>query len=451
MKDASPRNILLIIADCARSEKTVLDLPCRTAYTQRSASLPFLDYLRERGTTWTGLCAVSSTTTPNVASMFTGLLPHQHGVREHSHHGLREDVPTVAEILRRHGYHTYAEFTGPLIAAAGLGRGFDHYRYRDRSEYLHAGFQTYLTELLPTLREPWFLCLHLWEAHQPYQNPTPFDSVAYGLTPYDRALSLLDHQLHRMRASWDLERTCIVYCGDHGERLAEDYALNASLKGSDLPLLKTYLEFSTHQSAGFDFEAWFDTLRAKFGEIAARIYAHNVLGHGFHLTEDLIRIPLVIAAASHCAAGQTRQELRSQTALGSTLLDLADIPPAEHALPGGSSLLASVVPRTVYIEANGSGGKQYAARCYLRGARTERWKYWRLEAGEQEHRVLWDLRADPRETVNVLAGHPQTADELDAFVTASLATGVAPAPNPAQANSRQASQIEQKMRELGYL
>ncbi len=456
------KNILLILADCARSEKTVVELPGASPYTRRSAPLPFLDRLRERGTTWTQLCAVSSTTTPNLASLFTGLLPVGHGIVEHSRHSLRAGVRTVAEILREHGYHTYAEFTGPVIPEVGLDRGFDHYRYRDRSEYLHTGFRSYLERFLPVLQEPWFLCLHFWEAHMPYQNPPPFDSTAYGLTAYDRALSLLDHQLHALFDAWDPARTCLLYCGDHGERLVEDYALNAAHGGREQAVLTAFQTLGAASGGGFDYDAWFALARERFGEITARIYAHNVLGHGFQLTEELIRVPLVIMDGDRCRPGAVRDDLASQSDLGATLLDLAGLPPGAW-LPLGRTLLAGPGAGTVYIEANGSGGRQYPARCYLRGARTSRWKYWRLEAPGLTHRVLWDLARDARETRDVLDEQPDVAARLDRFVDASLAAsarataGAARPPDPAkleesgQAESARAARIEQKMRELGYL
>jgi len=455
------KNILLIVLDCARTEKTILDLPAGNSGTRRSATLPLLDVLRSHGTTWTNLSAVSSTTTPNFASMFTGLLPLAHGIHEHSHHSLRQDVFTVAEVLNQHGWHTYAEFTGPLIPEAGLDRGFDHYRYRDRTQYLHTGLSQYLAELLPALREPWFLCLHLWEAHMPYQNPSPFGDPEFGQTPYDRALAAVDHQLAHLLAKWDMSRTTLVYCSDHGERLGEDYALDRSLGGQAFKVLAAYRRFTAGLKGAFDFEDWFVTLREEFGEETARIYAHNVLGHGFHLTEDLIRIPLVIVDAEHCRPGEIKDELRSQLDLGATLLDLAHIPnPASH-LPGGDSLLENRDSEQIYIEANGSGGKQYAARCYLRGARSRRWKYWRLETpdgGKPSLKVLWDLDHDPRETRNVFAEHPNQAAEMDQFVDRCLdeakARAGAAKMNEVKTNEVKTSDaraIEAKMRELGYL
>jgi arylsulfatase A-like enzyme len=460
------KNILLIVVDCARTEKTILDLPGGDSGTRRSAILPLLDLLRGHGTTWTNLSAVSSTTTPNFASMFTGLLPLAHGIQEHSHHSLRPEVTTVAEILRQRGWSTYAECTGPLIPEAGLDRGFDHYRYRDRTEYLHTGLTQHLAELFPTLREPWFLCLHLWEAHMPYQNPAPFDDASFGHTPYDRSLTAVDHQLAHLLARWDMNRTTLVYCSDHGERLVEDYALERALGGQAHEVLAAHQRFCAGLKGAFDFDNWFAVLGAQFGEDTARIFAHNVLGHGFHLTEDLIRIPLVIVDTDRCRPGAVNEELRSQLDLGATLLDLADIPDPGAHLPGGESLLEHADQNRVYIEANGSGGKQYAARCYLRGARSRQWKYWRLETpgcDEPTLKVLWDLENDPRETHNVAADHLEHVDAMDQFVDRCLdgARTCAVAAEPANSTDdqvaappndpAQARAIEEKMRELGYL
>lgn len=443
------KNLLFIVVDCARSEKTIIDIPGASPFTRRSARLSFLDEMRKKGTTWTGLHAVSSTTTPNFASMFTGLLPHEHGIREHSRHTLKGDVTTAAEVLKYHGYHNYMECTGPLIPEAGLSRGFDLYRCRERSEYLHSGFREHLEDLLPSLQEPWFLCLHLWEAHMPYQNPPPFNSEDYGRTSYDRALSLVDHQLGEILKGFDFSSTSLIYTSDHGERLAADYQLNQALKGGEMPVLQAWLKFQTNRRSHIDYDAWFAAARRAIGEVQARIYAHNVMGHGFHLTEEQIRVPLVIVDEERCSPGTLSSDLRSQRDLCSTLLDLAQVPDWEQVFPERPSLLTPSGEDRIYIEANGSGGKKYAARCYLRGARSRQWKYWRIEAEGMEHRVLWDLKQDPRETVNVAAEHPDVVTEMNGFLDSCLDTVAVHAGETADFASRDL--IERKMRELGYL
>jgi arylsulfatase A-like enzyme len=289
------------------------------------------------------------------------------------------------------------------------------------------------------MAEPWFLCLHLWEAHAPYQNPPPFDEPRFGATPHDQALSLVDVHLAELFKESDFSGTSLLYMSDHGERLVEDYLLNQELDGEEWQVLKVHRQFVRQSAGGFDYEAWFGFLSRALGETRARIYAHNVLGHGFHLTEDLIRTPLVIADPD-LDKGRTVEGLRSQKDLHDTLLDLAGCS------PGSDSLLDGTGREKIYIEANGSGGKQFASRCYLRGARTERFKYWRVEAPGEHPAVLWDLREDPRETHNCIEAHPDAARDLDAFVTNSLEQRTEPSSDP-----ENAAAIEAKMRELGYL
>jgi arylsulfatase A-like enzyme len=439
------KNLLLLVVDCARTEKTVADLPLATAATRRSASMPFLDALRARGTTWTHHVAVSSTTTPNFATMFTGLLPREHGIVEHSRHALG-DVATLAEILRARGWHTRAEVTGPLVREAGLGRGFDEYRWRDRSAYLDAGFAKELHDVTARLPSPWLLVAHLWEAHMPYRVPPEFRQPRFGATDYDRALSAADRHLGAALSAVDLGRTSVVWCGDHGERLDADWALARQLGAADAHVADAWRGF---QGDGpLDVDAWFAHASRKLGPVAARIYAHNVLGHGFHLTEDLVRTPLVIVDAERCAPGAVRTELRSQSDLFPTLLDLAGLPPESHGI-AERSFLRAPAKEAVYVEANGSGGRQHAARCYLRGARTARFKYWRLEADGIEHRVLWDLEQDPRETQDASDRFPAEARRLDALVSAWGRRG--PAGAPRGLTEDEEARLASTFRALGYL
>jgi arylsulfatase A-like enzyme len=437
------RNLLWIVVDCARSEKTVIDLPGGDLRTRRSALLPFVDAMRTAGTTWTGLVSVSSTTTPNFGTMLTGLLPVHHGIQEHSRYSLLPDVGTLAEVLSAGGYHTRAEVTGPLIPETGLNRGFHVYRYRDRSSYLHRGFLDEVRALLPTLPEPWFLCLHLWEAHEPYQEPSPFDTEDHGLTSYDRALSFVDHALADLFLPLDLERTVVVYSSDHGERLPCDYERNRALGGDEMQVLEAW---GRHWSDDRDLS--FARVRAELGEVRARIYAHNVVGHGFHLTEDLVRIPLIVAGDRRLEPATIRPELRSQVDLFPTLLDLAGLPAALMEGRGSRSLLEPGSDALVYVEANGSGGKKHASRCYLRGSRSDRFKYWRMEAEGIDHRVLWDLASDPRETRNVAAAHPDVVAEMDRFVDARLAGRRSHLVDRKGAAARA---VEERLRALGYL
>src|SRR6185503_13010058 len=67
-------------------------------------------------------------TLPSHATIFTGLPPALHGVRDNILDKLPDGIPTLAEILKQRGYDTGA-FVGAVVLHSryGLGRGFDRY------------------------------------------------------------------------------------------------------------------------------------------------------------------------------------------------------------------------------------------------------------------------------------------------------------------------------------
>lgn len=443
------KNILLIIVDCARAEKTVVDIPGATGKTRKSARTPFLDVLRERGTTWTNFHSVSSTTTPNLASMFTGKLPVEHGVERLWNYRLDERVRTIAEVMSYHRYHTFAEVTGPLFPHTSLDRGFSGYNYRNDDLYLHTGLLPRIIHHSRYLRKPWFLCVHLWEVHKPYLIPERFRDDRYGLTPYDKVLSMLDHNLMKVFDRSKLDNTAIIYTSDHGERLEADFELNSSLGGQDEKILTAFRKFKADRGNKFNSADWEQLLVNEFGKVEAAIYSGNVLGHSSHLREEMIRIPLVIFDGDKIPAGKVNDNLRSQTDLFETIMDLADIPLVEGDTKREHSLLNSYDEKMIYIEANGCGDQYNVHAPVLRGAKNKRWKYWRIVTDEINHRVLWDLENDPRETVSVIDSHPEVAARMERFVESVVAKRTSrPSSSMDEATSKA---IEERLKSLGYL
>src|SRR4029079_15960984 len=72
-------------------------------------------------------------------------------------------------------------------------------------------------------RAPFFLWLHLYDRHAPYQPPAEYRARAR--TPYDGEIAYADAQLGRfldaLRAQGQLDRTLIAVAGDHGEGLGD--------------------------------------------------------------------------------------------------------------------------------------------------------------------------------------------------------------------------------------
>lgn len=215
MTAASRPNILLIVADCARADKWLGGgRACRT---------PNLDRLAAEGVACSTVIAETACTTPCFAAMLTGAFSFRHGIASVGGYRLVDELPTLPQVLKAHGYHTYFEATGPLLPLAGLARGFDEYNYRIAMEYLHSDWGVNFIERLRGggFRTPWFVALHLWELHLPRQILRPFRGRAHGRSPYERAVSSLDSQLPRLRAAAG-PNTLLLFTGDHGEKTAAE-------------------------------------------------------------------------------------------------------------------------------------------------------------------------------------------------------------------------------------
>lgn len=107
-----PRNIILMIADSLRYD-TVYDAGIGMPYVQKCA------------TQFTEMRSGGCWTLPATASLFTGMLPHEHGATAQTR-SIRSDVPTLAEQMKAAGYKTY-QVTANVATTNifGLDRGFD--------------------------------------------------------------------------------------------------------------------------------------------------------------------------------------------------------------------------------------------------------------------------------------------------------------------------------------
>jgi arylsulfatase A-like enzyme len=261
-------DVVLIVLDTVRADHLA-------PYGHSRVTTPRLDaFARRHAVRYVNARSTSSWTLPSHASLFTGLMPAQHGAT-HPREGdvperrvesaalpaqaLRPDVPTLATILRAHGYRTGAVLANSayLDARFGLARGFEHYDARPGGfvkDYLplvqlaggplRAGHLLYrdaqtITDLALAWIDdadgrPFFLAVNYMDAHSPYLPPPPFDELfgppardplelAYHerREQYDRSLAYLDSELSRLLERLDLEHALVVITSDHGESLGD--------------------------------------------------------------------------------------------------------------------------------------------------------------------------------------------------------------------------------------
>ncbi|MFZ5480252.1 MAG: sulfatase-like hydrolase/transferase [Myxococcota bacterium] len=225
----APRpNVLLVTLDTTRADAI-------GAYGGRDAGTPVLDQLAARGARFTRAYTVTPLTIPAHSSLFTGLFPPRHGVRDNGDFFLGDDATTLAEVLRGQGYATMASVGAEVTSHHwGFAQGFDAYfddmgatTTENRWRVERPGDRV-VDDALGWLGErkgadaPWFAWVHLFDAHHPYEPPAPFDVMFEG-RPYYGEVAFADAQVGRLieaiEAMGATGRTLVVVTGDHGEGL----------------------------------------------------------------------------------------------------------------------------------------------------------------------------------------------------------------------------------------
>ncbi len=219
--------IVLISVDTLRADR----LP---AYGYDGVETPAIDRLAADGVLFERAWTHVNVTLPSHASVFTGLLPHEHGVRDNAGYRLRETVPTLAAELRSHGYATGGFVSSYVLrGGTGIGRGFEVWdddiafeTRRELGQLQRSGDVTLAaaSEWLGSVAgSPFFLFMHLYEPHAPYSPPPPFDSRHDD--PYDGEVAAADavvgKLIERLENLGVYDEAVVILISDHGEGLMD--------------------------------------------------------------------------------------------------------------------------------------------------------------------------------------------------------------------------------------
>ena len=226
-KEETKQNFLLITIDTLRADR----LSC---YGSQYPKTPNIDKLAGRGVLFSRAFANTSTTLPSHANILLGTTPNHHGVHENLNFVVREELLTLAEHLKNNGYSTGA-FVGAyaLDSRFGLSQGFDF--YDDKYSRLHSVNLVSLERKAEAVIEaalewlkgrisPWFLWVHCWDPHSPYDPPEPF-KTQYKDHLYEGEVAYVDLILGNLFAYMKennlFDSTLIIFTGDHGESLGQ--------------------------------------------------------------------------------------------------------------------------------------------------------------------------------------------------------------------------------------
>jgi arylsulfatase A-like enzyme len=239
-----PPNIVIILVDTLRPSYLGL-------YGHEPETAPFLARMSLESAVFERAISTSSWTAPSVASLFTSLYPHDHGVilgaflrramarTEGSADGpasmpvdsIADSVATLPELMKRAGYSTFGIATNWNVSEEfGFGRGFDRFEnIGDKPlDKVYDLVQTWQPEI--TNAPPYFLYLHLMDPHRPYRKNPPYFEQYAPLFPADPSraqylseVTFTDIWLEKLFAMLELEKnnSLVVFLSDHGEEFGD--------------------------------------------------------------------------------------------------------------------------------------------------------------------------------------------------------------------------------------
>ena len=176
------------------------------AYGAAGTSRPALDALAADGVVFDHAYAHSALTLPSQASILTGQLPFEHGVRDDAGFAIADASRTLAELMRNRGFATGAAVSSFLLRrASGIAQGFSYF---DASQPEQAG-----SDVPPTARDS----SHTIDAAEQWMNQqsgqrfllfVQVDETAADAAVGRLVASLKTHGLY--------DDATIVFVGDHG-------------------------------------------------------------------------------------------------------------------------------------------------------------------------------------------------------------------------------------------
>ena len=168
-----PQGIILISLDTLRADHL-------GTYGYHRNTSPYIDAFAKENIVFNRTVAHAPYTLPSHMSIMTSLYPSFHGVWKHNHR-LAEEHVTLAELLKEAGYRTAAFVDGVFLRKVyGFDQGFD--TYDDEK----VGIARILPKAKKWLEEdrsnPFFLFIHCYDIHDPYDPPPPYDTLFHDFT-----------------------------------------------------------------------------------------------------------------------------------------------------------------------------------------------------------------------------------------------------------------------------
>lgn len=427
-------NILWIVTDTVRADHL-------SSYGYERNTTPNIDRIASEGILYENAISTAPWTLPSHASMFTGMFPSKHGA-DAEHLWLDDGFQTIAEVLRLHGYKTFAYSNNPFISHRNnTAQGFDTLkatagkryegmelaerlrihravRFVQKNLRMDQGAQStnkvvksWITDANQT-EAPFFIFINYMEAHDPYQPPKSYAE------PYlSKSISFSE----AMEVNQDEAATI---------------SGKVQISDKDLDVLRalydgeiSYLDFRIGQLVDYlrELNILDNTVLIINADHGENFGDHNLMEHILCVYDTLLHVPLVIRYPALFEAGSRVGEQVQLTDIYPTILDIVGIDWDSEEIQGFSLLRKweererkfAIAEHAVWgwwLSKLSETNRQFDVSAYARRLmtiRTEEFKYIWASNRQDE---LYNIRQDSGELNNLIEARPEKASELRALL-----------------------------------
>lgn len=432
----NPQNVVIVLVDTLREDFTTLTRSDAHGFGDLT---PALTALRQRSTSFSNAISQAPWTLPATASILTGKYPGDHGARGFTSK-LESSELTLAEVLTESGYDTAAVVSNSYLRDTyGLHQGFANFDQeiaKSPSIFWDITSSEVTDRALTALEaaggdRPFLLLAHYFDPHASYRDHDGTE-LATGYSGW------LEKPVHT-QGELDLRVNAYRLDEDDVDYLEALYAEEVAHTDREIDRLLRGLD----ERGLTD-----DTVIVFVSDHGEEFFERGWVGHTVHLSDEMVRVPFAVSLPGVPQPPRIDSVVETRAVFG-TLLDHLGVeapgaqrPSLLDALRGGElvSDLAFTEVRTAREHT------AWPARTALTALRTPEWKliYRHLDDAYE----LYDLVADPKESVDVAGERPEAEAELRALLDAWIGSMDG---GPEDAERELSPEALEQLKALGYI